>query len=142
MTREEVEKDVKSIGRTCRGPLLLAEDEINTYRDILNKALEDMSPLNQAILIALKTALELRYGLPQEECTEINKLVNRVVALVFARNDTIGKPMCGYDVNQIILSNPFDGKEHEYICPRCGLEEFYIAPICEEELEITNDSSD
>ena len=36
---------------------------------------------------------------------------------------------CGYDFNKTVVASPFDGKEHHYTCPACGLEGTYRAPI-------------
>lgn len=35
-----------------------------------------------------------------------------------------GKPMmrsrCGFDVNDLIVKQPFDGQERTLVCPKCG----------------------
>jgi len=36
---------------------------------------------------------------------------------------------CGYDFNKTILSYPFDGADHNVICPRCGIETSFKSPI-------------
>lgn len=38
---------------------------------------------------------------------------------------------CGADFNEVILAGPFDGLEHPYCCPKCGVEGTYIAPLAE-----------
>lgn len=40
---------------------------------------------------------------------------------------------CGYDFNRILLAGPFDGEEHEYECPKCGVTGTYTAPLYPEE---------
>lgn len=42
--------------------------------------------------------------------------------------DSNERRSCGFDVNDIILANPLDGKAYAYQCPGCGLEDSYRAP--------------
>jgi hypothetical protein len=86
VTREEIEAQVRSIQRRCRGPL--REDAKKVVRSLLAD------------------------GLLEEA----------------QRADEAGREYCGYDFNDIICSGPFDGKEHSYVCPKCGVTGKYIAP--------------
>jgi len=86
VTREEIEAQVRSVQRRCRGPL--REDARKVVRSLLAD------------------------GLLEEA----------------QRADEAGREYCGYDFNDIICSGPFDGKEHGYVCPKCGVTGRYIAP--------------
>jgi predicted RNA-binding Zn-ribbon protein involved in translation (DUF1610 family) len=46
--------------------------------------------------------------------------------------DSVARPRCGYDFNEIILSGPLDGKEHSYECPKCGVKGVYTPPLADE----------
>lgn len=35
---------------------------------------------------------------------------------------------CGYDFNEIVITGPWDGQEHAYVCPQCGVEGTYLTP--------------
>jgi hypothetical protein len=39
------------------------------------------------------------------------------------------RPGCGYDFTETVLSNPLDGQERDYVCPRCGVTGSYRAPL-------------
>ena len=47
--------------------------------------------------------------------------------------DAAARRGCGYDFNQIILLHHFDGQEHPYRCPQCGVEGTFRSPLFEEE---------
>lgn len=36
---------------------------------------------------------------------------------------------CGYDFNKVVLSYPFDGADHDVICPKCGVKTSFKSPI-------------
>ena len=42
--------------------------------------------------------------------------------------DAAGRQGCGYDVNELILSEPLDGKDHSAPCPNCGRTISWRAP--------------
>lgn len=35
---------------------------------------------------------------------------------------------CGYDFGHTVLSEPFDGKDHLSVCPKCGVETSWRSP--------------
>lgn len=41
----------------------------------------------------------------------------------------VRRPMCGYNFVRTILAGPWDGKDHEYTCPQCGVRGEYRAPL-------------
>jgi hypothetical protein len=45
------------------------------------------------------------------------------------RADAEGHQACGYDVNELILKHPFDGKDHTERCPRCKTEISFRSPV-------------
>jgi len=45
--------------------------------------------------------------------------------------------LCGHDINEIILTHPFDGAAHEYECPGCGREGLFTSPRFDEPEEET-----
>lgn len=63
-----------------------------------------------------------------EERAQVNAEVARVQARVreIARREA--RAGCGYDFNETVIAGPFDGEEHEYKCPNCGLTGVYRAP--------------
>jgi hypothetical protein len=45
-----------------------------------------------------------------------------------AQLDAAGRVGCGYDVNELILSQPLDGQLHAAPCPSCGTMIQWVAP--------------
>ena len=39
---------------------------------------------------------------------------------------------CGADFNDVVCAGPFDGQEHPYACPACGVTGVYRAPLLAE----------
>jgi len=39
-----------------------------------------------------------------------------------------GANTCGADFNNIVVAGPWDGRQHPYKCPRCGVVGKYTAP--------------
>ena len=70
--------------------------------------------------------------LSDEDREEVNKLLADGNTAEAQKVDRAGRAGCGYDFNETILSNPLDGEEHDYECPRCGLTGIYIAPLFDE----------
>lgn len=128
MTRQDAEAHVRSVGRRCRGPLILGA-ELDSYRNWLWRAAEDK---DENSLSSLKNRLEdiyeREYGLARVDASDFDSLLKRCLVLVFAHADTVNRGICGYDVNDIICANPFDAQKHEAKCPKCGAVQDYIAP--------------
>ncbi len=72
-----------------------------------------------------------RGPLPDEDRAEVNNLLAAGDTVEAQKVDKAGRAGCGYDFNETILSNPLDGEEHDYECPRCGVTGVYRAPLFE-----------
>lgn len=70
-----------------------------------------------------------RGPLPDDIRSDVIRLLAEGDAGEARRLDDAGRPGCGYDFNDTILSNPLDGQEHEYKCPDCGVTGSYRAPV-------------
>jgi len=82
--------------------------------------------------IVKDTALTCRGPLPPKARKLVNKLLEAGDVEKARLVDDENRPGCGYDFNETVLSNPLDGKIHEYECPDCGVTGEYRAPIFEE----------
>jgi hypothetical protein len=120
-----MEADVRSVTRTCRGTPLLpqADQEALAARWRQISAAADFQAG-----IAFKTAIEDVLGVGNMEIADNDwdALFRRLGETAFAYRNN-----CGYDFNEIVLSNPLDGKEHSYTCPHCGQTGMYTAPLYE-----------
>ena len=73
-----------------------------------------------------------RGPLPDDIRADVVRLLAEGDAEEARRLDDAGRPGCGYDFNETILSNPLDGEEQEYVCSSCGVIGVYRAPIFNE----------
>lgn len=75
-----------------------------------------------------------RGPLPEEAQERIEEALAEGDTGLARRLDRDNREGCGADFNEIVLAGPFDGEEHEYECPKCGVTGTYVAP----DLEIVN----
>lgn len=125
MTREEATKHIYSVGRTCRGKSLFSKEQRDQLAVTGNAVL---SPYNHEAALAFKRSLEQVLGQEDKPVNDVNEMTQRLIFLIYARPDAVGRP-CGYDYNQFVVSNPWDGQIYETKCPLCGEEDKYQAPI-------------
>lgn len=122
MKRDEAEKTIRSIRRTCRGHPLLEDAERREY--ILRwQAAERVGDFSLGLV--LKRELEQKFKRSERPIAEHDweNLLRRVASLVSAHAED-----CGYDFNDTVVAGPWDGEEHDYKCPRCGVVGSYRAP--------------
>ena len=127
ITRAEAEAKVRDIKRWCRG--LPAIPEFAERERLFNayKAAEAARDWDKALEITMCTETAIGIVGQQVDLGDWEKLNIRFHSAVFAHGDQVGKP-CGADFNDIICSNPFDGKQYQYKCPNCGQQGQYGAP--------------
>jgi hypothetical protein len=65
-------------------------------------------------------------GEARERVTELLKIGDEEQARRLNRAARAG---CSADFNDIIAAGPWDGLEHDYTCPACGLRGSYTAPV-------------
>lgn len=102
MKRSEAETDIRAIKRTCRGPhAYTAEQQKQFVEAFINVDTEEglAEVLKVLGLTDAGTAPTVR---------------DKVFSLIYRR---VG---CGYDVNELILSQPLDGLTHSAPCLKCG----------------------
>lgn len=133
VTRAEAERLVRAVTRTCRGLPVLDQ----ATRDALHGAFQ--SALGRGdwnAMVAATEDAEKAIGIDSTRIPKISRdeemaferLYVRAAAAIFAHGDTVGNP-CGADFNDIILAGELDGKQHDYICPKCGQAGQYGAPL-------------
>jgi len=134
ITRAEAEKEVRIIQRRCRGLVVLDEATRARLWHTFTAA-EDAKDLATAEEVLRNTEVEVKQVsgsslliIPQATGDVWQDLHVRFLNAVFAHGDTVGKG-CGADFNDIICGGPFDGKQHEYTCPKCGQVGMYGAPL-------------
>lgn len=62
---------------------------------------------------------------------EINRLLAAGAHRQARELDSQSRKPCGYDFNDLIVKNGFDGKERTVACPKCGQSISYRAPLFE-----------
>ena len=97
----KVEEIVRAVGRKCRGRIGSKLRPRPTEADAVEMI------LRKEIVAALND--------------------NDVVRARAIDNET--RAECGYDFNDTIMGGPLDGKEQDYVCPRCGVKGTYRAPL-------------
>ncbi len=115
MKRVEAEKQVRQVRRVCKGPWI----------EVFTPALKEK---------VLKVIKDTELTDFTEEITP-RLLVNALLAVGSATSkpaagnvEALCRVRCGNDFNNVIISNPLDGKERSYKCPKCGIEGIYTAP--------------
>lgn len=69
-----------------------------------------------------------RGPLPEEARERIQEALAGGHTELARRLDRDNREGCGMDFNEVVLAGPFDGEEHAYECPKCGVEGTYVAP--------------
>lgn len=128
MTRTEAEAIVRGITRTCRGVPKLSDKDRQGYHAIWqrHRAANDV----ELVLLATRAA-ETASGIwhpsiENDTDRSWDALEARASTAIFAFTQD-----CGADVNDVVCAGPFDGKEHERVCPKCGATDVYQAPFFE-----------
>lgn len=76
-----------------------------------------------------------RGALPAEARAEINMLLNEGTDTSLQKAvlmDNQARKRCGQVLNEVLLSGPLDGQDHEGICPKCGKTFGYTAAKLDE----------
>lgn len=113
MTRAEIEVEISSIKRQCRGPLALSKEDIAVYttKFVAASSLEE--------LVTVKDELETKLKLSKWDVKDLEVAHSRVHSLIHYHKG------CGQDVNDLILAQPLDGQFHEVACPKCGVRQHW-----------------
>jgi rubredoxin len=126
VTRAEAESVVRAITRTCRGHARLTADVRQDLHVRWNAALE-ASDLPTLFSVTREAEQKAKMWQPPDDSidkVDIHILSQRAANSIFSFTED-----CGADVNDVICSVEFDGKEHERVCPKCGVKDTFIAPI-------------
>jgi hypothetical protein len=95
------------LGPQVSSPAIPVEDPVQEVRAVQRRCRGPLAPeVRQAVQSALASGL----------------------LDLAAQLDAEGRAGCGYDVNELILSQPLDGQLHEAPCPQCGTTIRWIAP--------------
>jgi hypothetical protein len=126
-TRKEAEAQVREIKKWCRGLPVLP---FNTREGFFTVYKHHEAGRNWVGALSVLATTEKAAGIDNGESIDTGdweKLNTRFHSAVFAHGDQVGKP-CGYDFNNTICAGPLDGKQHKYVCPKCGQTGQYGAP--------------
>jgi hypothetical protein len=125
-TRKEVEATIRASKFRCRGKRVLSEAQIADLRKKFDalKTLDDM--------VKFKEVLEDGHKVGKQPVTDMEGATARISNLIYAYPDTVGKPMCGQDVGELIIAGPLDGQEHKVKCPQCGEVLDYIPAVADD----------
>ena len=125
MKRNEAEKTIRSVRRTCRAHPLLSYAQRRKY--ILRwQALERAGEFSLGLVLKRELEEKFKQSSPPIAEQDWEGLLRRVASLVSTHTED-----CGYDFNDTIVAGPWDGKLHDYQCPRCGVAGSYRAPLFE-----------
>jgi hypothetical protein len=124
-TRKEVEATIRASKFRCRGKRVLKDEQVTDLRKKFDalKTLEEM--------VKFKEVLENGHKVGNQPVHTMEEAQARISNLIYAYPDTVGQPMCGQDVGELIIAGPLDGKEHEVICPKCGEKLDYVPAVAD-----------
>jgi hypothetical protein len=127
--REQAVAEIRTIQRTCRGLPVLSSEQMSAFQKQWQEAVTTGDfEIVQSTVTEFEKAVGFQVA-PFEE-GNLEAAGGRAARAIYAHGDNIGKP-CGYNVNDIIESFPFDGKPHDYVCPQCGQKGYLISPVFE-----------
>lgn len=136
-TREQQEAHVSMVSRTCRGRLMYdpeheqegfkawyalaeAKDEKGARELIVELAVAAQDVAAPGVVIAVPP--------PPEEKGNWFRLRQIAFPLIRLRGDRVGF-RCGWNQNEAVLAEKFDGAENEADCPNCGTVFSWKAPV-------------
>ena len=129
METKEKEATIRLVGKHCRGAGYFTVPQRIALWQALRKEVErgETDPMRKtlaALLGMLKDKGANVSGLPEDPGPDAD------VKMLF---DLTGRTIdlrvgCGADFNDVILSEPLDGKDHVAKCPECGLVIRYRPP--------------
>jgi hypothetical protein len=115
MTRTQAETDIRKIDRRCRGKQVIPSPD----REELRARWDDiLSRKNWRDAVLFKMALEevINRSAGPVVQNDWEGMFRAIASLLYSFRDD-----CGYDVNNLIVASfPFDGRDCEAPCPKCG----------------------
>lgn len=130
MTYDEITKEISSVNRTCKGYLTPMSREVINHQFELFTQTGDDSYLEQARLldvlnrnrldstiVTTTTHIDVKGRTIHDMITDLGEVLPQKVS-----------SRCGYNFNEIIISNPWDGAIYEYKCPQCGVQGEFRSP--------------
>ncbi len=140
-TRVQQDTHVRSIERTCRGPLLVDPEieRVNFDRWYVLEELRDVDGVGGLLGELYENAKQLaapgfKLGAVPALVVDPNDaetweyLRRLVFPMIRLRGDKVGKP-CGYDQNQIVVAHPYDGETRQVPCPDCDTLFVWTSPV-------------
>lgn len=129
MKRNTIIAEIRSVQRTCRGPLP------DRARQVVNQLLADGHLYKAQMVDAANRSRPAAHPCVIDVIEKPEERRHKLFA-VFEGGAVVpyrtGTP-CGYDFNEIIVTGQWDGCEHAYTCPKCGVTGYYQAPLYEVE---------
>lgn len=111
VTAEEAAAHVRAIGRTCRGPRRMANEDAEPFWARLRAGEDPRS-----------VAADFYGGAFTPEDIDPEFAHTRLI------QDLGATKGCGQDVNDLMLAAPLDGREHSAPCLRCNITHTWRAP--------------
>jgi hypothetical protein len=150
VTKESVEKDIRAIKRWCRGPNLHTVEERWAFKKrwdaatpaeheaLLKEVIDSVKGkkhfrVRHLVLDELHVAATKKEEGESEGDREV-RVRNLAFNMIHGHADSINHPVCGQDVNELIIADgKFDGEDHPVKCPKCGTIHTYskLAEIAE-----------
>lgn len=138
---DEKDAHVRLIARTCRGPMLTTVEQQREAFDhwyVLEEA-NDVAGALEAIGALFEAARKLKHpgykmaAFPELDLKEIvpepwEALRRRAFPLIRLYGDRVGRG-CGWDLNEEITGQPYDGESRSVECPECGSVLEYTSPV-------------
>ena len=124
-TKEQAIKHIRIIKRKCKG--FLSPEARIVIRDYLQAGKMDEARFADAANRGAKDLIT--------EVTVISTAGNAAVPMTMrikGKEEPMkyrGGPGCGYDFNEVVIAGPLDGEEHDYKCPKCGVQGSYRPPL-------------
>ncbi|MGH9886145.1 MAG: hypothetical protein ACREBE_11485 [bacterium] len=150
ISRANAEKEIRSVGRTCRGPHVRSTAVV--VAALMHIALEDRAKRAAFLANSKNDAADAPAGrlgddadaswctpdyakalaeLPTAAAVATSLLHDGHTVAASLVDNVARAKACGADFNDIVCAGPLDGQPHEYKCPKCGVTGTYNAPLYE-----------
>ena len=119
---------MRSIQRTCRGLRVIPEKQrLHFFKIIWPELLSKSKGINRAEAAQKDMETYLKgINFPFTHTPLDKEDWDQVQRVLFFLVDT--RRGCGYNFNRTVESHPFDGADHTYLCPLCGITGTFRSP--------------
>jgi hypothetical protein len=135
MNHDEIVNEIRSINRVCKGFLTPEAREVISHQFELYAQTGDSLFLEKARLLDVLNRCRLDVTIV-DTTSHLDVKGRTIHDMITSTNQVLSQKTagrCGYDFNETIITNPWDGEIHEYKCPKCNVRGEYRSPLFNKE---------